>query len=97
MSKNLTIIAHIKADKQKVEFLKDELIKLIEPTLKEKGCIRYELNQDNENEDLFIFVESWQTRELWQDHMQSDHIKVFIDSTKDALLSLDVQEMSEVE
>jgi len=97
MSKSLTIIAHIKADKQKVEFLKNELIKLIEPTLKEKGCIRYELNQDNENEDLFIFVESWQTRELWQDHMQSDHIKVFIDSTKDALLSLDVQEMSEVE
>lgn len=37
MSKQLTIIAKIKANPDKIEAINAELLKLIEPTLKEAG------------------------------------------------------------
>lgn len=95
MSK-LTIIAHIEANQDKIAFLKEELIKLIEPTKKEKGCLCYDLHQDNENPHKFLFSESWENRELWQEHMQSEHSQAFVKSSEGALKSLVIQEMTEV-
>jgi len=95
MSK-LTIVAHIEANSDKVEFIKEELKKLIEPTLKEKGCLNYNLHQDNEQPAKFLYFENWESRELWQDHMQSAHIQAFIKSSEGALKSFEVQEMTEV-
>jgi quinol monooxygenase YgiN len=40
MSNVLTIIARIEAVEDKIELVKTELIKLIEPTLKEKGKLQ---------------------------------------------------------
>ena len=53
----LTIIAQIEANKGKEAFIKEELLKLIEPTKKEAGCLEYRLQEDNENPEKFIFVE----------------------------------------
>lgn len=58
MSKKLTIVARIEANPDKIELVKAELLKLIEPTLQEAGCIRYDLHQDNENPAVFIFYEN---------------------------------------
>ena len=51
---NLTVVAKVVAKKEMVEALKVELIKLIEPTRKENGCIDYRLQQDNEDPAVFI-------------------------------------------
>jgi len=96
MSKILTVIAQIEAKKKELAYVKAEIIKLIEPTRREEGCIVYELHQDNENETLFIFVEKWQNRELWQKHMQSKHLNNFIVNTENILEKLIVNEMSEI-
>ena len=45
----LTIIANIVANEDKVEVVKAELLKLIDTTRAEEGCINYDLHQDNEN------------------------------------------------
>lgn len=62
MSKKLTIVARIEANSDKIEWVKAELLKLIEPTLKEAGCIRYDLYQDNENPAVFLLYEKWESR-----------------------------------
>ena len=67
--KKLTIVANIIAKKGQVELVKSELIKLIEPTRLEEGCIDYELHQDNENPAHFVFLENWTSRELLQKHL----------------------------
>jgi len=95
MSK-LTIIAHIEANSDKIAFIKEELEKLIEPTRKEKGCLNYNLHQDNDKPEQFLFFENWESRELWQTHMQSEHLQAFVKSSEGALKSLVIQEMSEV-
>ena len=46
----LTIVANIKANPDKIDLVKAELLKLIEITRSEEGCINYDLHQDNDND-----------------------------------------------
>ena len=69
----LTIVAKIKASEDAVEIVRTELLKLIEPTRKEKGCIDYILFQDNEDPSVFLFYETWETAEDLERHMDSEH------------------------
>ena len=96
MSKTLTIFAKIEAKKEHLELVKAEALKLIEPTLKEEGCMQYDLHQDNENTTVFMFFENWENQELWEKHMQSSHLQNFIKSTDGALVGLDVKQMRKI-
>ena len=94
MSTKLTIVAKIIAKSDRVDFVKTELIKLIEPTLKEAGCVQYDLHQDNNDPAVFLFFENWESRELWQHHMQSDHLKAFQTVTDGAVSDIQIMEMT---
>lgn len=93
MSK-LTIVAHIMAKSDRVDFVKAELQKLIPVTRIEAGCVNYDLHQDNENPAHFMFYENWDSRELWQAHMNSQHLKDFVTATDGAIESLTICEMT---
>lgn len=92
----LTIIAHITAKDNSVDLVKAELEKLIPVTRDEEGCIRYDLFQDNDSPAHFMFHESWATRELWQAHMENQHLKDFSAATEGAVESFVLHEMTEV-
>jgi quinol monooxygenase YgiN len=79
--------------KDSIELVKSELIKLIEPTRNEKGCIQYDLHQDNENPAHFLFYENWESRELWQTHMANDHLAAYMAATEGAVESFILNEM----
>ena len=96
MSK-LTIVADILAKPDQIEFLKSALQKLIPPTLAEEGCLQYDLHEDNENPAHFLFYENWASRELWQQHMEADHIKDHIAATEDAVESVSLYEMTHLD
>lgn len=94
MKKKLTIVAKILAKPEKNKLVKNELIKLIQPTLKEVGCINYDFHIDNNNKNLFLFYENWESRELWQNHMNSKHIQAFSDATENAIEHAEILEMT---
>lgn len=96
MSKNLTIVARIEANADKVELVKAELLKLVAPTMEEAGCVQYDLHQDNENSAVFLFYENWESRELWQQHMNNSHLAEFIKATEGALASFILNEMTKL-
>ena len=96
MSKTLTIVASIEAKPDKIDLVKEELKKLIAPTLKEAGCIQYDLHQDNQNPALFLFFENWESRKLWQDHMNNTHLAEYASATEGSINSIVIQEMSRV-
>mgnify|MGYP001574808333 FL=1 len=96
MSKALTIVATIEAKPDKIDLVKAELQKLIAPTLKEAGCIQYDLHQDNQNPAFFLFFENWESRELWQDHMNNTHLAEYSNATEGSIDSIVIQEMSQV-
>jgi quinol monooxygenase YgiN len=90
----LTVIARILVKAEKKEFVKNELLKLIEITRKEEGCINYDLHQDNENENLFLFYENWSSRELWQKHINNSHISDYRKATEGAIKEFTLYEMT---
>lgn len=90
----LTIVAKITAKEDKIALVKSELIKLIAPTKKEEGCINYDLHHDNEQKNIFLFYENWQTRDLWLKHMDAHHIANYKIATADAVESFTLNEMT---
>lgn len=93
----LTLVAHIFAKPDKIDLVKSELVKLIEITRAEKGCINYDLHQDNENSAHFMFYENWESRALWQDHMNAPHLGAYQEATEGAVERWDLYEMTKVE
>lgn len=96
MSKKLTIVARIEAHPDKIDLVKSELLKLIEPTLNEAGCVQYDLHQDNGNPAVFMFYENWESRELWQAHMNNTHLAEYMQATEGAVADFKLNEMTQI-
>ena len=47
---------------------------VIETTLKEDGCISYQLNRDVDDPRRFVWTEEWQSQEALSEHLASAHI-----------------------
>lgn len=92
----LTIVANIIAKEDKVELVKAELLKLIDITRAEEGCINYDLHQDNENLAHFLFYENWESRELWLTHMDNQHLKDYMLATDGAVVQFVLNEMTQI-
>ena len=93
-NQQLTIVVRILAKEEKRELVRTELLKLIAPTRAEEGCINYDLHQDNENPNLFLFFENWTSRELLQMHSKSAHVAAYRKATEGAIEDFVLNEMS---
>ncbi|MFT5289928.1 MAG: quinol monooxygenase YgiN [Planctomycetota bacterium] len=95
MSK-LTIVAIIHANPDKVDFVKVELKKLIPLTRAEDGCLQYDLHQGGKDPAVFLFYETWESREQWQLHMNAPHLAAYRKATEGALADFTLHEMSRI-
>lgn len=93
----LTIVANIYTNPSQVDLVKAELEKLIPITRAEKGCIQYDLHQDNNNPAHFVFYENWESRELWQTHMNAPHLAGYMQSTDGAVMEFTLSEMTHID
>jgi quinol monooxygenase YgiN len=71
----IVVFARIKARQDSVESVKSELLKMVEPTRKETGCITYQLHQDNEDPAVFVFYEIWDSAASLERHKDTDHYR----------------------
>ena len=92
----LTIVANIIAKPDHIDLVKAELLKLIDITRAEQGCINYDLHQDNDNPAHFMFYENWETRELWQTHMGNQHLTDYMAATDGAVDDFILNEMTQI-
>jgi quinol monooxygenase YgiN len=74
----LTVIAKWKAKSGYEEQLYEEFRNLVEPTRAEEGCINYDLHRSVEDPGTFMFYENWESRPLWEQHMESPHLQEFL-------------------
>ncbi len=77
MTETLTIVARIVAAPGQADALADAMAPLVEDTRKEAGCLQYDLHRGTETPDLFVFVEEWETKPLWEAHMSGAAIQAF--------------------
>jgi quinol monooxygenase YgiN len=82
----LVCVAEFRALEGKVEDLIESLHSLMEPTHKEPGCLRYELNQRSEDPRLITFIEKWKDRVAFDRHCAMIYIKHFFDEVRPHLV-----------
>lgn len=93
----LTVVAYIEAKEDKIELVKSELMKLLELARKAEGCLQSDMHQDNEASELFLFYEIWESREFWQKHVESSHIKAYMKTTEGSIENFAISEMSRID
>jgi quinol monooxygenase YgiN len=86
VSKEITVIARLKAKEGKEENLRETLLGLIQPSRADEGCISYNLHVDPENPALFMFHEIWTSKEALDKHLATPHLQEFIKKSE-ALLA----------
>lgn len=92
----LTIVANIIAKAEKIDLVKAELLKLINITREEEGCINYDLHQDNDNKTHFLFYENWESRELWQRHVSNKPLADYMAATEGSVDDFILKEMTQI-
>ncbi len=85
-SAQVVCVAEFRAQEGKVEDLIESLHSLIEPTKKEPGCLRYELNQGSNEPCLITFIEKWKDRAAFDQHCAMNYIKHFFDEVRPHLV-----------
>ncbi|MBL8214442.1 MAG: antibiotic biosynthesis monooxygenase [Bryobacterales bacterium] len=71
----LRVVALFRAKPDKIEELREVLTAFVAPTVKEKGCVFYQLHQNLKDPQDFSFLEEWETEEDLDAHGQSAHIQ----------------------
>ncbi|WP_299970393.1 antibiotic biosynthesis monooxygenase [uncultured Roseobacter sp.] len=54
------------------------------------------MGEDHGDPKYFMFYENWQNRDLWQTHMNNDHLKAFQDATGGKLEKFWVHELTHI-
>lgn len=73
------VVATFKIKPEAMAQAREELLKLIEPTrTQDAGCIRYELHQSTSDPSAFAFIEEWESQELLNAHLQTEHLQAFL-------------------
>lgn len=94
MDNQLPLIVKFEIKNEKLAYVKTELMKILEPTRKEKGCLLYELHQDLDNPNILMFYEIWETREAWKAHDNKQHILDFKKAIKGSVDNITVHKLT---
>ena len=70
-------VAEFRALEGKTDELIETLHVLMAPTHKEPGCIRYELNQREDDSRWITFIEKWKDRKAFDEHCAMPYIAHF--------------------
>ena len=63
----------------------------------DSGCVQYDLHKDLENENSFTFIETWESPELLDAHMQKEHFLSFVKSVENKLENLEISKLEKKE
>lgn len=81
----VTVVATLKAKPGKAEELRAELLKLVPLTLREDGCINYDLHESTETAGLFLFYENWKSKQDLDRHLAMPYIAAMLAKADDLL------------
>jgi quinol monooxygenase YgiN len=79
-------VAEFHAIEGKTDALIDALHDLMQPTHKESGCLRYELNQRVDDPRWITFIEKWSSQKTFDEHCAMPYIKKYFDEQRPGLV-----------
>jgi len=78
MNKELFICARFQAKPDSVNELRTRLFEMVDLTLKEEGCLFYNLHIDSNDESVFYFFEGWKNQEAFKLHESTAYVQAII-------------------
>ncbi|MCX6168150.1 MAG: putative quinol monooxygenase [Ignavibacteriales bacterium] len=91
----LTIMAKFTIKQNANEEVRRELLTLVEPTRKEKGCVDYIFYEDLENPLVIMLYENWESVEDLDAHMYTRRFKDCF-AKIDGLYEIEVHRLSKI-
>ncbi|MBS3905009.1 MAG: antibiotic biosynthesis monooxygenase [Simkania sp.] len=82
-SPTILCLSYFQAKPQYRDVLILELLKLVESTRAERGCIYYELFLDNEDPNFLIVAEKFVNQQALDDHEKKPYIVSFVEGPMD--------------
>jgi quinol monooxygenase YgiN len=73
----VTVVAEMIAKPGREAELTEELVRMVEATRREEGCVQYDLHISTEHAGNFVFYENWTTQEALDRHAASPHLSAF--------------------
>jgi quinol monooxygenase YgiN len=73
------------------------LLSLLDVTRAEQGCVVFDLHQDKENPAHFFFYEVWETKELWEAHMNTAYFTAYKEKTADTFAEISFNVMTKID
>lgn len=74
----IKVVAKNYIQEGKFEDILDLYKELVEKTIKEPGCIKYELYQDINNPRILTMIEEWESIEALDAHEKTEHfVRIF--------------------
>ena len=92
----ISVIANFKAKSDQKETLEALLKSVIEPTLHEEGCLKYELYISENDSSRYFFLEEWRSREDLDIHIASDYIQSLFGNIQSLIKSSDIVEIKKI-
>lgn len=62
----------------------------------DEGCLQYDLHKENEKENTYVFVETWKSEALLNEHMGKAHFKAFQVALAGKVESMTIQKLDKI-
>ncbi|RKP50484.1 putative quinol monooxygenase [Trinickia fusca] len=91
----LTLIAHLQAKPGSEEELGRRLLKLVEPSRSEAGCINYDVHRSNDDPAQWVMYENWRSNADLDAHFAQPYLVEFVKDSADLLAKdMDIELLS---
>lgn len=95
--KNIIVIATLTLKESQSESVLEALKALHKVTHQEdKGCLQYDLHKDSEKENTYVFIETWESAALLDEHMNKEHFKAFQAALEGKVKSMSIQKLEKI-
>jgi quinol monooxygenase YgiN len=95
--KKIVLIATFILKDGKNEGVLEALTALHKATHQEdKGCLQYDVHQDKEKKNTYVFIETWESETLLAEHMEKAHFTAYKTFMGDKVESLSLQKLEKI-
>lgn len=77
------LVALITGTEETKDQLAEELAGVVPTVRREEGCLRYDLHQSADGKPVFLFYETWQSKEALAAHAKAPHMAAMHARVKD--------------
>ena len=77
-TEEIFMCARFQAKSEKLEELRSRLLEMVNLTLKEEGCLFYNLHVDRSDPSIFYFLEGWKNESALAFHDQTPYVQAII-------------------